>query len=152
MNNGGDWGRTTLRASAWRYGCVWFLLPPPMSPTHPCHLRLHKSNQRHVGGPCEVIGLAIAETRRLHPSWLHVSHGLSIFDFQAPDSLHITPRRPLPSIPRGRSWSACVERTENVSADLTSSSRRGGRKQGEAHTLSGMMHHARQTAPPPQRR
>ena len=24
--NGGDWGRTTLRTSAWRYGCVWFVL------------------------------------------------------------------------------------------------------------------------------
>ena len=87
-----------------RYGCVWFV--PILHSTdepYPFLLRLHKSNQRHVGGPCEVIGLAMAKTRRLHPSWLHVSHGLSIFDFQAPDSLHITPRRPLPSIPRGRS-------------------------------------------------
>ena len=75
---------------------------PPTKP-YPFLLRLHKSNQRHVGGPCEVIGLAMAKTRRLHPSWLHVSHGLSIFDFQAPDSLHINPRRPLPSTPRGRS-------------------------------------------------
>lgn len=35
---------------------------------YPFHLRLHESNLRHVGGPCEVIGLAMAKTRRFASS------------------------------------------------------------------------------------
>lgn len=57
----------SIRMALW---LVWLVSHhhPSFYEPYPVHLRLHESNLRHVGGPCEVIGLAMAETRRFASS------------------------------------------------------------------------------------
>jgi len=63
--DGGNWGKHTasIRMALWPRRLVRYVSHHLTSPTSFLHL-LHKNNQRHVGSPCWVIGLAMAETRR----------------------------------------------------------------------------------------
>jgi hypothetical protein len=63
--DGGNWGNYAASIRMALCG-VWSVFRRYTSPISFLH-RLHKNSQRHVGSPCWVIGLAMAETRRFIP-------------------------------------------------------------------------------------
>lgn len=123
-------------------GCVRSVSCPRCT----CHLRLHKAAQRHVGSPRGVQPMA--ETKRfISPNPMSATEFLTL-EPQIPSTCLRHP----PPVYRSSGAVHSRHRPQNVSGDQTLFASRGERKLGGAHIPYRVLHHARLTAPPPQRR